>query len=598
MPTLSIRSRPSGLPPLTSGFVAPLITRYFEALNVAATLVLSGQHRSYRPIHRRSHSRDPLQFEHKSDAFLRRVKYNDRMLSRAERSGELVVGRQGLFVDLFMPVVTGAGTIGCILTGPFVEEPPSAGEIAAEFERLARRRAGLRDPEFVAFVRATLSTTVLVGPSRTALERFLSTYAALLGERTPASQAFSEFETLWAEAMDHQPEARMWRLASALVDDFESARWRSAFGDSERAALGVSSLPNQVLALQGVREARNDTPGEGLVHADAFQRALVRWARAHAGALVGRVGDEGAFLLVHVATRRPAQRRRELSQLARDLARFCQRSLGWEVRIGVGSTDGAAEQLPRCYQQAFEALNVGFQSHERVVFFEDQAEGEAEGVHSGFDRHTADLERAFEEGNSRALATSLEAFLQALAWRASFNLEVVHALLECVMGRLVRMVRARGLIGGSALTALWQRYQTEAAKLQLWHELSLLFERTVLELAAAFVDRRYGDRVARLERAGAYVARNYKEPLTLAGLARRSGFSPSYFSTLFKEHHGLGFERYLAEARLRRARELLRAGDLPLHRIATECGFQSYFHFAKTWRRLVGSTPRAYRSAR
>jgi two-component system response regulator YesN len=133
--------------------------------------------------------------------------------------------------------------------------------------------------------------------------------------------------------------------------------------------------------------------------------------------------------------------------------------------------------------------------------------------------------------------------------------------------------------------------------LQSWHELSLLFERTVLELGAAFVDQRRGDRAARLELAGDYVARNYKEPLTLAGAARRSGFSPSYFSSLFKAHHGIGFERYLAEARLRQARELLRAGELPVHRIATECGFHSYFHFAKTWRRLVGSTPRAYRAS-
>ena len=46
------------------------------------------------------------------------------------------------------------------------------------------------------------------------------------------------------------------------------------------------------------------------------------------------------------------------------------------------------------------------------------------------------------------------------------------------------------------------------------------------------------------------------------------------------------------------ARELLRAGELPIHRVAAECGFQSYFHFAKTFRRLVGATPRDYRAAR
>ncbi len=597
MPPLSI-TIPPHLPPLTAGFVAPLITRYFEALNVSATLVVSGAHRSYHPIHRRSGSRDPLQFEHQSDAYLRRMKYNERMLSRAERSAELVVGKQGLFVDWFVPVVTRAASLGCVVLGPFLDRQPSAGEIAAEFERLMRRKAGLRDPGFVAFLRATLSTTTLSAASGAALARFLETYAALLAERMPPQQAFVEFERLWAESLDHQPELRMWRLASGLVDDFESARWRAVFGESERAALGVEALPNQVLALQGVREARSDTPGQALVRADALQRALVRWARARPGTLVGRVGDEAAFVLVHVAARRAALRRRELSQLARDVSRFCQRTLSWETRIGVGSTSAAAEQLPRSYEQAFEALNIAFHGHESVVFFDDHAEHEAEPLRSGLDARTADLERAFEEGNSRALATSLEAFLQALAWRAAFNLEVAHALLECVMGRLVRTVQARGLIGQSALGALWQRYQAEAAKLQLWHELALLFERTVLELAAAFVDRRYGDRVARLERAGAYVARNFKEPLTLAAVARHSGFSASYFSSLFKAHHGIGFERYLAEARLRRARELLRAGDLPLHRIAAECGFQSYFHFAKTWRRLVGSTPRSYRHAR
>jgi transcriptional regulator GlxA family with amidase domain len=173
----------------------------------------------------------------------------------------------------------------------------------------------------------------------------------------------------------------------------------------------------------------------------------------------------------------------------------------------------------------------------------------------------------------------------------------VHALFETMLGRLIRAGRARGLLGEGAIKPLWRRYREEAAKLQSWHELSLLFERTVLDLAAAFVDQRRGDRAARLELAGAYIEKNFQKPLTLASLARRSGFSPSYFSSLFKEHHGIGFERYLAEARLRRARELLRAGDLPIGRVATECGFQSYFHFAKTWRRLVGSTPRAYRAA-
>ncbi|HVJ19178.1 MAG TPA: AraC family transcriptional regulator [Polyangiaceae bacterium] len=586
-------SRPSELTP---ALVAPIITRYFEALNASATLVLSGQRRVYRPVFRRQQARDPLQFEHKSDAFARRMRYNERSCARAERSGELVLGRQGLFVDLFAPIVADAGALGCVVTGPFVEERPSARQLAAEFERLSRRRARPRDPEFVAFSRATLATTVLGGESRAALERFLRTYAGLLAGRLSAGPAFEEFEELWAAAALHQPERRMGRLARGLVDDFESAMWRSTFGDDERAALGVTALPNQVLALQPIHETQGDTPGEELVHAEAFQVGLARWSRQQPGALIGRVGDEGAFVLVHVAVRRRTQRRAELSRLARELTRYCQRSLGVQLRVGVGMAASAGE-LPSCYQQATAALNLGFRARERVVFFEDH-QAELQRGESSIDAHTADLERAFEEGSSRALAAGLESFLQATAWRAAFNLEVVHALFECVLGRLLRTVQARGLLEQEALAASWQRYRSEAGRRQSWQELSLLFEHTVLDLATAFVDQRYGDRAARLERAAAYVARNFKEPLTLAAMARRSGFSASYFSSLFKAHHGMGFERYLAEARLRRARELLRAGELPVHRVAVECGFQSYFHFSRTWRRLVGSTPRAYRSAR
>ena len=144
MPPLSVATRTkrkrgtrsSSHPALTAGFVAPLITRYFEALDVSATLVFAGQHRRYRPIHRRSQWPDPLSFEYKSDAYARRMNYNDRQLAKAERAGKLVVGRHGLFVDLFVPVVTPAGTLGSVVAGPLLAEAPTANLIASEFERL------------------------------------------------------------------------------------------------------------------------------------------------------------------------------------------------------------------------------------------------------------------------------------------------------------------------------------------------------------------------------------------------------------------------------------------------------------------------------
>jgi AraC-like DNA-binding protein len=101
----------------------------------------------------------------------------------------------------------------------------------------------------------------------------------------------------------------------------------------------------------------------------------------------------------------------------------------------------------------------------------------------------------------------------------------------------------------------------------------------------------------RLERARTFIQDNCREALTLGQVARRAGLSRNYFSRVFKQTFGKGFEQYLTEQRLQLAERLLRTSGLPVGRISNDAGFSSAAHFSAAFRRSRGSSPLAYRRA-
>ena len=93
-----------------------------------------------------------------------------------------------------------------------------------------------------------------------------------------------------------------------------------------------------------------------------------------------------------------------------------------------------------------------------------------------------------------------------------------------------------------------------------------------------------------------WLRENLTEPLTLPGIARQAGLSVPHFCALFKKQTGLSPMRYLMHARMTRACALLDSSEKSVTEISQEVGFRDTFHFTKTFRATVGTSPRAYRS--
>ena len=91
------------------------------------------------------------------------------------------------------------------------------------------------------------------------------------------------------------------------------------------------------------------------------------------------------------------------------------------------------------------------------------------------------------------------------------------------------------------------------------------------------------------------IAANLDGDLSLAALARRAGMSSSCFSRWFRERTGVTPHAYVVEARVERAKALLRSSDRPLLEIALAVGFSSQSCLSVTFRRRAGMTPADYR---
>lgn len=103
-------------------------------------------------------------------------------------------------------------------------------------------------------------------------------------------------------------------------------------------------------------------------------------------------------------------------------------------------------------------------------------------------------------------------------------------------------------------------------------------------------------RGAALEPVLRWMAEHAAEDLTQADIAACAGMSTRTLSRRFREQTGTTPLRWLLLARVRLAQHLLETTDHPVDRVAAEAGFGSPTAFREHFKRVVSTTPTAYRA--
>jgi len=100
----------------------------------------------------------------------------------------------------------------------------------------------------------------------------------------------------------------------------------------------------------------------------------------------------------------------------------------------------------------------------------------------------------------------------------------------------------------------------------------------------------------RLRRVLDYIGDNLAEDLSLGQLAAVVDMSPHYFAELFKKSTGQTPHQYMLLRRIERAKNNIAHTRYSIIEAGIEAGFPNPSHFARVFRKLVGTSPSGFRA--
>lgn len=104
-----------------------------------------------------------------------------------------------------------------------------------------------------------------------------------------------------------------------------------------------------------------------------------------------------------------------------------------------------------------------------------------------------------------------------------------------------------------------------------------------------------GGLLNKVEKAMRFMERNRYKKVSLKDAAGSVSLSPKYFSRIFKETTGKGFNQYRREIMLKEAKSLLEKTGLNIDQIAEKIGYKNTESFTRLFRDMARMTPSGYR---
>lgn len=272
------------------------------------------------------------------------------------------------------------------------------------------------------------------------------------------------------------------------------------------------------------------------------------------------------------------------------------KTLGITISIGIGNAVNDIRECPRAYQKALEMLQQRFVlGYDRIIY------------PSYVDEHltrSISFPNEIEEKMVNAVKLNhREAFQESLDNMVYVLKNLVYAdavqvffqiILVCIttMDQIIHHENKKFSMHLGELSHIFKDMETlDQAKswmLKIFDEYLHIIESIkhlkenkfyrVIEDSQHYIRRHYGD-----------------TSLSVESLAEVSGYTPNYFSKIFREITGVTAGEYIRHVRISQAKELLKASEWKINDVAEMCGFVNSSHFYAAFKKDVGLTPAAYR---
>lgn len=154
-----------------------------------------------------------------------------------------------------------------------------------------------------------------------------------------------------------------------------------------------------------------------------------------------------------------------------------------------------------------------------------------------------------------------------------------HGRIQADARRLAREIREPDSLTRLAAEALALEMLTEAARIDLP-------DTNVAELSPWF------------RRAEEYIHEHFRDAPTIADVAEAAGVHPAHLAAAFRRVYDVPLGTYLRRLRIEWVADRLVTTDVPISALSFRAGFSDQSHLTRTFKRVTGWTPGAYRRGR
>jgi AraC-like DNA-binding protein len=290
-------------------------------------------------------------------------------------------------------------------------------------------------------------------------------------------------------------------------------------------------------------------------------------------------------------------RRLSVIDRARQIVDMVRRDLGVNITVGVGALGHLEATLPESGRQAAIALQLAVHQKAPLVAYDDMpGEWHSSSLAEAPAGHVERLVDLFATGMFTDLAARQANYVRAVLWESGGLTGTVRTHFEYMVDSLLAALSSHRGIDESALSDLRQRLRVAFAQATSSQALVSALDDALKALVHVASEPGQSQLKLKLARAARYIEEHCAERLTLGRVARQVGLSRNYFCSSFAVASGSGFADYLRNARVERAKHLLRYSTSPISQTGQKAGFVSVPHFNRAFKSAVGVTPSQYRA--
>lgn len=172
-------------------------------------------------------------------------------------------------------------------------------------------------------------------------------------------------------------------------------------------------------------------------------------------------------------------------------------------------------------------------------------------------------------------------------------------ILKARLLELLSILSRSAVEGGVDINVMLEKnltYVNKVMQINNQEDLCAWISRALDEFIELVYSSQDGRKVSQIRPAVNYIDANYNKPITLADVAKASHLSVSRLAHVFKEQMGITIIDYLTSVRIERAKQLLLATNQNCTEICFEVGYNNQSYFTRTFKGLVGITPRKFRA--